>query len=432
MKSINIKSVPALIHRKLLTMKPLLLLTHLLVLSGIAGCAQTSTKTLHATVPKASLIVPGAERMDQYLELLNNRRVAIFANHTSMVGNLNLVDTLVKRGVKITVIFGPEHGFRGTADAGEKIENVTDPSTGIPVVSLYGKKRKPSAEDLKNVDVMLFDIQDVGVRFYTYISSLQEYMESAVESDKPVIVLDRPNPNGFYVDGPVLNPKFKSFIGMQPVPVVYGMTIGEYAKMLVGEKWLSIPETAGRTLRTLDLTIIPCANYTHSSKYVLPVKPSPNLPEIQSIYLYPSTCFFEGTVLSEGRGTDKPFQLFGHPFLPNNLASFTPRSKEGAKNPKLKDQRCYGWDLSGTPEETLKKVENKIQLKWLIEAYQLFPQKDSFFLKNNFINLLAGNDVLMQQIKDQKTEAEIRASWEPALTEFKKTRKKYLLYKDFE
>ena len=380
-------------------------------------------------------IIPGAERMDQYLPLLDGKRVAVFANHTSVAGNANLVDTLVSRGVNITVIFGPEHGFRGTADAGEKIDNITDPATGIPVISLYGKKRKPSSDDLKNVDIMLFDIQDVGVRFYTYISSLQEYMESAVENNKPLLVLDRPNPNGFYVDGPVLDMKFKSFVGMQPVPIVYGMTIGEYAKMLAGEKWLvTDPKNAiaGGKSSLINLTIIPCSNYTHKSKYILPIRPSPNLPEIQSIYLYPSTCFFEGTVLSEGRGTDKPFQLFGHPSLPKNLASFTPRSKEGAKNPKLLDKLCYGWNLSGTPEESLKKINNKIQLGWLIEAYRLFPQKDSFFLKNNFINLLAGNNVLINQIKEGKTEAEIRKSWEPALSAFRQTRKKYLMYEDFE
>lgn len=396
-----------------------------------AGCAQTSTKINVPSKNQTDRIVPAAERMDQYLPLLKDKKVAVFANHTSVAGNSNLVDTLVKRGVNITVVFGPEHGFRGTADAGEKIDNVTDPATGISVISLYGKKRKPAAEDLKNVDVMLFDIQDVGVRFYTYISSLEEYMESALENNKPVIILDRPNPNGFYIDGPVLDPAFKSFVGMQPVPIVYGMTIGEYAKMLAGEKWLT-PETKGSSnTRPIDLTVIPCENYTHKSKYILPVKPSPNLPEIQSIYLYPSTCFFEGTVLSEGRGTDHPFQLFGHPSLPRNLATFTPRSKEGAKNPKLLNQICYGWDLRGTPDETLKKIDNRVQLKWLIDAYNLFPQKDSFFLKNNFINLLAGNDVLARQIKEGKSEEDIRRSWEPALTEFKKTRKKYLIYEDF-
>jgi uncharacterized protein YbbC (DUF1343 family) len=414
---------------KLLFMKPFLFFSSLFAFIVSTGCAQTSTKLKGSAPSNVSRIIPAAERMDQYLPLLAGKKVAIFANHTSMAGTSNLVDTLVKRGVNITVIFGPEHGFRGTADAGEKIDNVTDPATGIPVISLYGKKRKPSADDLKNADVMIFDIQDVGVRFYTYISSLEEYMESAVENNKPIIILDRPNPNGFYIDGPVLDPKFKSFVGMQPVPIVYGMTIGEYAKMLAGENWLS-PDTNKSS--PINLTVIPCADYAHKSKYVLPVKPSPNLPEIQSVYLYPSTCFFEGTVLSEGRGTDHPFQLFGHPSLPKNLASFTPRSKEGAKNPKLLNQQCYGWDLRGSADETLKKINNQIQLKWLIEAYRLFPQKDSFFLKNNFINLLAGNDILMKQVRERKTEAEIRKSWEPSLNEFKKIRKKYLLYEDFE
>ena len=406
-------------------MKPFVLFNCLFVFIVIAGCAQTSTKVSATPGNNPDRIIPAAERIDEYLPKITGKKVAVFANHTSMVGYSNLVDTLVKRGVNITVIFGPEHGFRGTADAGEKIENLTDPATGIPVVSLYGKKRKPSAEDLRNVDVMLFDIQDVGVRFYTYISSLEEYMESAMENNKPLIVLDRPNPNGFYVDGPILDTKFKSFVGMQPVPIVYGMTIGEYSKMLAGEKWLS-PE--GTQTAGINLAVIPCGNYTHKSRYVLPVKPSPNLPEIQSIYLYPSTCFFEGTVLSEGRGTDQPFQLFGHPLLPKNLPSFTPRSKEGAKNPKLLNQLCYGWDLRGNPDEALQKINNRIQLKWLIEAYKLFPQKDSFFLKNNFFNLLAGNDILMKQIKEGKSEADIRKSWEPALSEFKKIRKKYLIY----
>lgn len=253
--------------------------------------------------PNRDSIITGAERMSSYLSKLKGKRVAIFSNHTSIVGNAHLVDTLLSKGVNIRKIFAPEHGFRGTADAGEKIDNLVDKKTGIKIISLYGNKRKPSREDLADVDIMVFDIQDVGVRFYTYISSLQEYMESAVEHNKPLIVLDRPNPNGFYIDGPVLEKKYKSFVGMQPVPIVYGMTIGEYAQMLKGEKWLELkPQYKNRKL---NLTIIPCENYTHKSKYNLPVKPSPNLPEIQSIYLYPSTCFFEGTALSEGRGTDK-------------------------------------------------------------------------------------------------------------------------------
>jgi uncharacterized protein YbbC (DUF1343 family) len=372
-------------------------------------------------------IVPAAERMELYLPLLQGKKVAVFANHTSLVKNTNLVDTLVKKGINVVVVFGPEHGFRGTADAGEKIGNYTDEKTRVPVVSLYGSKTKPSPEDLQNVDVMVFDIQDVGTRFYTYISSLEEYMTAAIENNKRVIVLDRPNPNGFYVDGPVLDPKLKSFVGMQRIPIVYGMTIGEYAKMLVGEKWL---KSEVKDVNNF-LTVITCAGYTHKSKYVLPVKPSPNLPDMPSIYWYPSTCWFEGTVLSEGRGTAKPFQLFGHPSLPKNLISFTPRSMPGATNPKHKDQVCYGWDLSGSPEEVLKKTDAKIQLKYIIEAYRLFPNKDSFFRSNGSFNRLAGNDVLMNQIRNGVAEEEIRKSWEPALQEFRLTRKKYLLYEDF-
>ena len=285
-------------------------------------------------------IMPGAARLNAYLPLLKDKRVGIFSNHTSMVGNTHLVDTLRKSGINITVIFGPEHGFRGTADAGEKIGNYIDQQTGIPVVSLYGSKRRPGAEDLKNVDVLLFDIQDVGVRFYTYISSLEEYMEAAAAAGKPLLILDRPNPNGFYVDGPVLRRPYRSFVGMQPVPVVYGMTIGEYAMMLAGESWLS-PEANARfayyrnAVKSKDtpfhFMVIPCDNYTHQSKYVFRESPSPNLPGMQSIYIYPSTCYFEGTVLSEGRGTPTPFQVFGHPSLPKNLYAFTPVSTAGAK-----------------------------------------------------------------------------------------------------
>jgi len=411
------------------------------------------TPVFSQAAPGGARIIPGAERLDQYLPLLKGKNVAVFANQTSVVGTSHLVDTLKKKGVQIKVIFGPEHGFRGNADAGEKVESVVDPATGVPVVSLYGKKRKPSAEDLKNIDVLLFDIQDVGVRFYTFISSLQDYLEAAIQFNKPLIVLDRPNPNGHYVDGPVLEPRFKSFIGMQPVPVVYGMTIGEYATMLLQEGWLSKEAMDAYTKNVLaanypagatgyfSLTVIPCANYTHKSKYVLPVKPSPNLPDMGSIYWYPSTCFFEGTVLSEGRGTDKPFQIFGHPSLPKTLYQFTPTSREGAKDPKLKDQLCYGWNVSGSNAEVLNKVDNKIQLSWLLNAYKLFPDKNNFFLvtkKENiqdtdyFFNKLAGNATLMQQIKAGKSEAEIKKSWEPKLTEFKKIRKKYLLYPDFQ
>jgi uncharacterized protein YbbC (DUF1343 family) len=385
--------------------------------------------------------MPAADRLDTYLPLLKGKSVAVFANQTSMVKNTHLVDTLVKRGVKIVKIFGPEHGFRGVADAGEHIDNAVDKKTGIKVISMYGDHKKPTAADLKDVDVMLFDVQDVGIRFYTFISSLQYYIEAALENHKPLLILDRPNPNGFYVDGPVLNMKFKSFVGMQPVPIVYGMTIGEYAMMIIGEKWLS---AKANTINSYNITtkptadtpfhimVIKCLNYDHKSKYILPVNPSPNLREMQSVYAYPSTCFFEGTVMSEGRGTDKPFQIFGHPSLPDTLYSFTPKPNEGAKSSKCFNQLCYGWNISGTKEEMLNKLNKRIQLKYLLDAYKLFPDKDNFFLKTNFINSLAGTDSLMKQIKAGKSEWAIRKSWEPGLTKFKKIRKKYLLYKDFE
>ncbi len=394
-------------------------------------------------------VLTGADRMEVWLPYLKGKKVAVFANATSMVGNTHLVDTLLKKGVNIVKIFGPEHGFRGNASAGEHVTDGLDKKSGLPVVSLYGNHRKPTVEDLKNIDVVLFDIQDIGVRFYTYISSLEYLIEACIEQDKPLVILDRPNPNGFYVDGPVLEPKFKSFIGMQPVPVVYGMTIAEYAQMLILERMLAtntIYPIININLKVdnraflysknpppkFHLEIITCKNYDHKTKYILPVNPSPNLPEMQSIYLYPSTCFIEGTVLSEGRGTPKPFQIYGHPSLPKNLFSFTPMPNEGAKSSKCYNQLCYGWNLSGTIEETLKKVDGRIQLKYLLEAYKLFPGKDTFFLANNFLHRLAGNDMLMKQIKDGMSEKEIRKSWEPALVKFKAKRKKYLLYRDFE
>jgi uncharacterized protein YbbC (DUF1343 family) len=397
-------------------------------------------------------IKPGAAQMDKYLYLLEGKTIAVFANPTSMVNNTHLIDTLVSLKVKVKKIFAPEHGFRGTADAGEKLGDSKDEKTGIPVISLYGKHNKPTAEDVKDIDVLLFDIQDVGVRFYTFISSLQLYIEAAIEFNKPLFILDRPNPNGFYVDGPVLDRRFKSFVGMQPIPIVHGMTMGEYARMLIGEQWLdsaankkyqriqqTITDAANEKImgKTFQLVIVECANYTHKSKYVLPVKPSPNLPNIQSIYLYPSTCFFEGTQISLGRGTDRPFQCFGHPSFPQTMYSFTPRSVPGAKEPPLQDQTCYGVNLGTDKVDALKEINNKIQLKWLLQAYQLYPDKAHFFLPPSgkktattdyFFNKLAGNDILMQQIIEGKTEKEIRASWEPGLNEFKKIRKKYLLY----
>ena len=366
-------------------------------------------------------VITGAARTEAYLPLLRNKRVALLVNQTATIGATHLVDSLLKLHIKIQKIFSPEHGFRGNADAGEKVGNSVDQRTGLPIVSLYGKHRKADAADLRDVDILIYDIQDVGTRFYTYISSLQELMESAAENNKPLIVLDRPNPNGHYVDGPVLDTAFRSFVGMQPVPLVHGMTVGEYARMLNGEQWLS----HGLQCK---LTVISCLQYTHHTFYELPVRPSPNLPNMASIYLYPSICLFEGTPLSLGRGTDKPFQVFGSPLFPKNLYTFTPRSMPGAKEPPLKDQLCYGYDLSGDTKSVLQQTGNQLQLKWVIQAYQLYPQQDKFFTP--FFNKLAGNNTLMQQIKDGKSEQEIRQSWEPALSRFKTLRKKYLLYKD--
>ena len=398
-------------------------------------CLSISCRTTAQTA-----VITGAERMPVYLPMIEGKAVAVFANQTSTVKNIHLVDTLLKRGINVVKIFSPEHGFRGSADAGEHVNNSVDKKTGIAITSLYGDHKKPTMEDFQGVDVIIFDVQDVGVRFYTYISSLQYLLEACIEHHKPLLILDRPNPNGFYVDGPVLDMKFKSFVGMQSIPVVYGMTLGEYALMLAGENLLSAEAnkinaynvTTEPTNDTpFHVQVIKCKNYDHNTKYILPVNPSPNLREMQSIYLYPSTCFFEGTVLSEGRGTDKPFQMIGHPSLPKNLYSFTPQPNEGAKNSKCFNQKCYGWNLSGTTEEILKRSAGKIQISYLVDAYKLFPNKDSFFLKNNYFNSLAGNDVLMKQIKDGTREEAIRKSWEPGLIAFKAVRKKYLLYDDF-
>lgn len=391
--------------------------------------------------PAQNNVITGADRTGVYMPLLKGKNVAVFANQTSMVANTHLVDTLLASGIKVVKIFGPEHGFRGDADAGEHVGDAKDKKTGIPVISLYGNHKKPTPEDFKEVDVVVFDIQDVGVRFYTYISSLEYVLEACLENHKPLMILDRPNPNGFYIDGPVLDKKFKSFIGMQAVPIVYGMTIGEYGLMLAGESWLSEKANAINaqnitTEPTADtpfhVTVIKCKNYDHNTKYILPVMPSPNLKQMQSIYLYPSTCFFEGTVMSEGRGTDHPFQVFGHPTLPKNLYRFTPKPNAGAKNSKCFGLQCYGWNLGGSNEEVLKMVDGKIRLKYFLEAYKLFPGKDSFFLKNNFIDKLAGTDLFQKQVKEGLSETAIRKSWQPGLEAFKVIRKKYLLYNDFE
>lgn len=362
-------------------------------------------------------IICGAEQMDILSLFIGNKSVALMVNQTSTVGSTPLIDTLLANGVHIRKIFAPEHGFRGTADAGQKVNDSVDIKTGIPIVSLYGKKTKPTSEDLKGIDIVLFDIQDVGARFYTFISSLHYLMVACAENNKKLIVLDRPNPNGWYVDGPVLKKEFSSFVGVDPVPVVYGLTVGEYAQMANGEKWIGD--------KKCDLQVITCLNYTHKMHYSLPVPPSPNLPNDQAVALYPSLCFFEGTNVSVGRGTGNPFQIIGSPYTKFDGAyTFTPQSTKGARNPPFLNQKCYGYDLSNENVEGL-------TFKYLLDMYHLFSDKSNFFLKGNFFDKLCGTDEIRKMIQDGKTEKEIKTFYHKELEEFKAKRKKYLLYEDF-
>lgn len=360
--------------------------------------------------------------MEAYLPLLEGNTVALVVNQTSTLGLVHLADTLLERGVAVKAIFAPEHGFRDFADAGQKIQDGKDPQTGVPIISLYGQKRKPSAEDLRGVDWVIFDIQDVGVRYYTYISTMHNVMEACAENGKPLLLLDRPNPNGHYTDGPILQKGFESFVGMHPVPIVHGMTVGEYAQMINGEGWL--PDKA-----KCELRIITCTGYDHKTFYELPVRPSPNLPDMRSIYLYPSTCLFEGTVASEGRGTPTPFQVYGHPDSGTGDSYFTPRSLPGASNPKLLGKRCRGFDLSATPIDSLRALR-RVDISHVIRMYQAFPDKEGFFLKSLFFDKLAGGSALREQIIAGKSEAEIRAGWQDGLAKYREMRKKYLLYTD--
>jgi uncharacterized protein YbbC (DUF1343 family) len=363
--------------------------------------------------------VPGADQLELYKPSIEGKTVAVVANQTSMIGQTHLVDKLLSLGIKIKEIFSPEHGFRNLADAGEIIENGRDPQTGIRLISLYGSHFKPYATDLAGVDVVIFDIQDVGVRFYTYISTLHYVVEACAENHIRCIVLDRPNPNGFYFDGNVLDTAYRSFVGLDPVPVVYGMTIGEYAMMLNGEGWL-------KNGIKCDLVVIKCKNYTHQTLYELPVKPSPNLPNQTSVYLYPSICFFEGTTISCGRGTSFPFQVFGSPDLPDTGFNFTPESVQGAKNPPYLGIKCNGTDLRNAIKDGLV-PKPQINLDWLIEAYKNFPDKNKFF--NSHFDVLAGGPVLRKQIESGLTSDQIRGTWEEGLEKFAKIREKYLLYK---
>lgn len=373
---------------------------------------------------KTQTIIVGANQTENYLDLLKGKNVGVVANQTSVIfkdeneqSHTHIVDSLLALNIKVTKVYSPEHGFRGTADAGEYIENGVDEKTGLPIFSLYGKNRKPPKEFLKDIDVMLFDVQDVGVRFYTYISTLHYVMETSAELNIPVIILDRPNPNGHYIDGPILESDVKSFVGMHPVPIVYGMTIGEYGKMINGEKWLENGIQC-------DLTVVPLKNYTYNTEYDLPIKPSPNLPNATSINLYPSVCFFEGTTLSCGRGTEMQFQVFGAPFLPKETFdfSFTPEPNFGAKTPKHQGELCYGRDL-----RTIKRL-NEVRLDWLIEAYNATPDKNTFF--NDFFKKLAGTTKLQEQIEQGMSDADIKETWKQGLESFKETRQKYVLYND--
>jgi uncharacterized protein YbbC (DUF1343 family) len=372
-------------------------------------------------------IKTGAEQTEKYLSLLKEKRVAVVANPTSVIGKTSLVDSLKSLGIWIVKIFGPEHGFRGTASAGAVIADSIDAKTGIPEISLYGKKSKPTKADLAYVDWVIFDIQDVGARFYTYINLLAKVMESCAENDKELLILDRPNPNGFSIDGPILDMKLKSGIGMFPIPVTHGMTFGELARMYNGEGWLA-------NKIQCKITIIPVANYRHDLDYVLPVSPSPNLNSQQAILLYPSLCLFEGTIISQGRGTYFPFTVLGSPDLKGKYQfSFTPVSIKGmSETPLHQNKTCYGIDLRKFDTKELRKT-GQINLKWLIDLYQDYPFKEKFFDSKQSSQIgnfdqLAGTVLLKQQVISGKSEKEIRASWEPGLTEFKKLRLKYLLY----
>ena len=372
-------------------------------------------------------IFTGANQWQAYMKLLKGKKVGIVANQTSVVNDtlesknslrvvdVHLVDFIYEFDNTISKVFAPEHGFRGTADAGEVIKDGVDLKTGIPIVSLYGKNKKPSKEQLKDIDIMVFDIQDVGARFYTYISTLHYVMEACAENSITLVVLDRPNPNGHYIDGPILEPQHTSFVGMHPVPVVHGMTIGEYAQMINGQGWL-------KNKAQCDLKVIAMKNYTHQTPYSLVIKPSPNLPNDVAINLYPSLCFFEGTPISAGRGTNKQFQLFGAPTLPQETYTygFTPMANQGAKNPKFKAQNCFGLDVS-----TTKKLYG-IQLKWLIDAYRDSQNKKDFF--NSFFLKLSGTSLLQEQIKQGLSQKQIKDSWQQGLQNYNTMRKKYLLY----
>ncbi|MBO4945443.1 MAG: DUF1343 domain-containing protein [Muribaculaceae bacterium] len=360
----------------------------------------------------------GAARTDLYLDSLKGKRIALLSNHTGMVGDEHTLDLMLRNGLNVTTIFSPEHGFRGTADAGEHVKSSVDKATGIPIASLYeGKTRMPSPATMDKFDVIVTDLQDVGLRFYTYYISMMDLMNAAAKYGKEFMVFDRPNPNGMTVDGPVLDMKYSSGVGRIPVPAVHGMTMGELAQMIVGEGWL-------KNGAKIDLSVIPVENYTHRTRYTLPVAPSPNLPDMKAIYLYPSTCLFEGTPVSLGRGTDMPFQVYGHPAIKDTGFSFTPVSRPGAKNPPLLGKKCYGVDLRGLPDDSI--IARGMDPQYVIDAYNKMGRPEGFFTR--FFNLLAGSDELQRQIIEGMSAEKIKQSWQPGIEAFRKQRAPYLIY----
>ena len=371
--------------------------------------------------PLKAQVVPvktGAESTAEYFPLLGTKKIAILSNQTGMVGKEHLVDLLHRKGFNVVALFSPEHGFRGNADAGEKVSSSVDEKTGIPIRSLYdGKSGKPGEAVMNSFDLLIVDLQDVGLRYYTYYATMIRMMDACAEYHKKVLILDRPNPNGFYVDGPILDMKFKSGVGWLPIPIVHGMTLGELALMANGEKWLDKG-------RTCDVTVIKCKNYTHRTRYILPIAPSPNLPNMKAVYLYPSTCFFEATPVSLGRGTTLPFQVYGHPNMTGYTYNFTPRSMPGAKTPPQMDKLCYGKDLSALPNDEIWK--NGVDLSYLIDAYKNLNMGDHFF--RPFFELLVGRDYVRKMILAGKSAAEIKAVWQEDVVKFKKQRAPYLLY----
>ena len=401
-----------MVDRPRILLNPLLLnkLRLLIVVFALLACR----------VAGSDRVVVGAERTDRYLPLIEGKRVGILTNHTGRIGRTHIVDSLYALGVDLKMVFAPEHGFRGDADAGEHVSSSVDKKTGVPILSLYdGKSGKPSEASMRKFDILVVDIQDVGLRFYTYYASMCRLMDACAEYNRKVLILDRPNPNGHYVDGPILDMKYKSGVGWLPIPVVHGMTLGELGLMVNGERWLPAS-------RTCDLTVIPCKNYTHRTLYKLPIPPSPNLPNMKSIYLYPSTCYFEATPVSLGRGTDLPFQVYGHPNMTGYSYSFTPRSVPGAKNPPQLGKLCHGVNLSNMSDEEIWK--RGIDLSYVIDAYRNLNMDDHFF--RSFFELLIGTDYVRKMIKEGKSAEEIKARWKDDVEKFKVQRKPYLLYEE--